>query len=80
MSDTLSQEQYEALAEFRFLADNYAGEEGRFRYGALLKRMGQPEAARDVFQRMLRNAQRMPDHYRDAQREWLRLARENAQA
>ena len=70
----------EALAEFRFLADNYAGEEGRFRYGALLKRMGQPEAARDVFQRMLRNAQRMPDHYRDAQREWLRLARENAQA
>jgi hypothetical protein len=29
---------------------------------------------------MLRNAQRMPDHYRDAQREWLGLARENMQA
>ncbi len=67
----------EARAEFQFLAENYPGEEGRFRYGALLKRMGQSDAARDVFQRMLRNAQRMPGHYRDAQREWLRLAREN---
>jgi hypothetical protein len=67
----------EALAELRFLAENYPGEEGRFRYGVLLKRMGQSDAARDVFQRMLRNAQRMPGHYRDAQREWLRLAREN---
>jgi len=60
-----------ALAEFEFLAENYPGEEGRFRYGALLKRMGQADAARDIFQRMLRNAQRMPGHYRDAQREWL---------
>ena len=70
----------EALNEFRFLAENYPGEEGRFRYAALLKRMGQAEAARDVFERMLRNAQRMPDHYRDTQREWLRLAGENVQA
>jgi hypothetical protein len=69
----------EALAEFRFLAGNYPGEEGRFRYGALLKRTGHSDAAREVFQRMLRNAQRMPGHYRDAQREWLRLAHENAQ-
>jgi hypothetical protein len=70
----------EALAEFQFLSENYPGEEGRFRYGALLKRMGKADAARDVFERMLRNAQRMPGHYRDAQREWLSLARENAQA
>lgn len=69
----------EALKEFEYLADNYPGEEGRFRYGALLKRVGKTDAARDVFQRMLRNAQRMPGHYREAQREWLGLARENAQ-
>jgi hypothetical protein len=31
-----------------------------------------------LIQRMLRNAQRMPAHYRDAQREWLRLAQENS--
>jgi len=67
----------EALAEFKLLADTYPGEEGRWRYGALLKRMGQADAARGVFNGMLRNAQRMPDHYRDAQREWLSLAREN---
>ena len=67
----------EALSEFKMLADTYPGEEGRWRYGALLKRMGQAEAARNVFNGMLRNAQRMPDHYRDAQREWLSLAREN---
>src|SRR5262245_59121120 len=30
----------EALAEFGFLADAYPGEEGRWRYGALLKRLG----------------------------------------
>jgi hypothetical protein len=29
---------------------------------------------------MLRNAERMPAHYRDAQGEWLSLARENSQA
>jgi len=69
----------EALPEFKFLADAYPGEEGRWRYGAILKRMGQADAARDVFQRMLRNAARMPDHYREAQGEWLSLARENIQ-
>jgi hypothetical protein len=70
----------EALAEFKVLADAYPGEEGRWRYGALLKRMGRADAARDVFQRMLRNAERMPGHYREAQGEWLSLARENSQA
>ena len=30
----------------------------------------------DIFQRMLRNAERMPEHYREAQHEWLALARE----
>lgn len=67
----------EALAEFKALAETYPGEEGRWRYGALLKRLGQGDAARTVFDGMLRNAQRMPDHYRDAQRQWLSLAREN---
>ena len=70
----------EALAEFKVMADIYPGEEGRWRYGALLKRMGQADAARDVFQRMLRSAQRMPEHYREAQEEWLKLSRDNLQA
>jgi hypothetical protein len=70
----------DALTEYRVLADAYPGEEGRWRYGALLARAGRAEEARGVFQRMLRNAERMPGHYRDAQREWLALARQSVQA
>ena len=69
----------EALTEYRVLADTYAGEEGRWRCGALLVRMGRAAEAGDVFQRMLRNAKRMPDHYREAQHEWLALAEQQTQ-
>jgi len=70
----------EALAELKVLADTYPGEEGRWRYGALLRRLGRADDAQEVFRRMLRNAERQPSHYRDAQRDWLELARENMQA
>jgi hypothetical protein len=70
----------EALAELKVLADTYPGEEGRWRYGALLRRLGRADDAREVFRRMLRNAERLPSHYRDAQRGWLDLARESMQA
>lgn len=67
----------EALNEFGILADTYPGEEGRWRYGALLARMGRLAEARDVFGRMLRNAERAPAHYRDSQKSWLQRARES---
>ena len=70
----------EALAEYRVLADTYSGEEGRWRFGALLTRMGRADEAKEVFRRMLRNAERMPAHYREAQNEWLALARGQMQA
>ncbi len=70
----------EALRELALLADTYAGEEGRWRYGALLRRLGRAAEAREVFRRMLRNGERMPAHYREAQRGWLDLARESMQA
>ena len=70
----------QALQEYRVLADTYAGEEGRWRYGALLVRMGRASDAAEIFRRMLRNADRMPEHYREAQREWLTLARGQMQA
>jgi len=69
----------EAVAEFKVMADIYPGEEGRWRYGAILKRTGKSADANDVFQTMLRRAERTPAHYRDAQQEWLKLARENLQ-
>jgi hypothetical protein len=70
----------EALNELKILADTYPGEEGRWRYGALLARLGRKPDAQEVFRRMLRNAERMPGHYREAQGEWLDLARETMQA
>lgn len=70
----------EALADLKVLADTYPGEEGRWRYGALLRRLGRGDDAREVFRRMLRNAERLPSHYREAQRDWLDLAREGMQA
>jgi len=70
----------EALAEFSVLADTYRGEEGRWRYGALLARIGRQQDALEVFRRMLRNAERQPQHYRDAQKSWLDLARQSMQA
>jgi hypothetical protein len=70
----------EALAEYRVLADTYSGEEGRWRYGALLSRMGRKQDAEEIFRRMLRNAERMPEHYREAQNEWLALARGQMQS
>jgi hypothetical protein len=70
----------EALSELKLLADTYPGEEGRWRYGALLVRLGHMPEAQEVFRRMLRNAERMPGHYREAQGEWLDLARQTVQA
>jgi hypothetical protein len=70
----------DALKELGVLADTYPGEEGRWRYGALLKRLGRAEAAHDVFRRMLRNAERLPQHYREAQKDWLDLARDSMRA
>ena len=70
----------EALAEYRELAERCVGEEGRWRYGALLKRLGRADAAQDVFRRMLRNAERLPQHYREAQKDWLDLARDSMRA
>lgn len=70
----------EALSELKILADTYPGEEGRWRYGALLVRLGRRPDAQEVFRRMLRNAERMPGHYREAQGQWLDLARETMQA
>ena len=70
----------EALPEYKLLADIYPGEEGRWRYADLLARMKRAPEAQEVMERMLRNAERMPEHYRDAQGEWLKLARQGLQA
>jgi hypothetical protein len=66
-----------AAVELQLLVETFPGEEARWRYGALLKRMGRAAEAREVFEQMLEKAQQSPAHYREAQKEWLSLAREN---
>jgi hypothetical protein len=64
-----------AASEYKVLSDYYPGAEAKVRYGQLLKRQGQHDAARQVLQELLDGAQLAPGHYRKVQREWLELAR-----
>ncbi len=64
-----------AASEYGVLSDYYPGAEAKVRYGQLLKRQGQRDAARQVLQELLDGAQLAPAHYRKVQREWLELAR-----
>lgn len=62
-------EEYEALVGYD------AGAEARYRQAALLKRMGQPERATDLFRRLVEDAELTSRHARQLQKEWLDLAR-----
>ena len=67
----------DALTEYESLAKQYPGEEARCRYGLLLQETGQPDKAREVFQRILLSARRSPRYYRKAQRKWINTARQH---
>ncbi|WP_240732328.1 tetratricopeptide repeat protein [Dyella terrae] len=64
-----------ALDEYRVLADSYPGEEGRFRYAALLARTQRITEAREVLNGLLDRARLMPGYYRRKEKEWLAAAR-----
>jgi hypothetical protein len=65
-----------ALHEYETLAASFPGEEGRARYGLLLKRMNRPTDAQQVFKQILARIKVAPKYYQRAQREWIELARE----
>ncbi len=60
-----------ALDSYRTLSTSYAGEEARFRYGALLKECGRFSDARDVFGDMLKRAKHAPRYYKKKEKVWL---------
>ena len=60
-----------ALDCYRALSTSYAGEEARFRYGALLKERGRFSEARDVFGEMLKRAKNAPRYYKKKEKVWL---------
>lgn len=64
-----------ALHEYETLAQAYPGEEGRLRYGLLLKRNGELDKARGVFAEILKRSNASPKYYQREQREWIDLAK-----
>ena len=63
-----------ALERYHALSTSYAGEEARFRYGALLKERGRFSEARDVFGDMLKRARNAPRYYKKKEKVWLESA------
>ena len=63
-----------ALHEYETLAPGYPGEEGRARYGLLLKRDGQLAKAGEVFSDIIKRAKAAPKYYQREQREWIEIA------
>ncbi len=63
-----------ALERYRTLSTSFAGEEARFRYGALLKAQGRFSDARDVFGDMLKRARIAPRYYKKKEKVWLESA------
>lgn len=70
-------EDSEAQEEYRVLAQSFHGAEGKCRYALFLKKTGQTEAARHLFEELLEEARLAPAYYRRAERQWLQIAKQN---
>ena len=64
-----------AEAAYAEAVEIFSGEEARSRYGMMLTVQGQTERARLIFEALLKNAERLPPYYRDAQAEWIKGAK-----
>jgi hypothetical protein len=67
----------EALAQYERVVPKYPGEEARCRYALLLEKLGQHERAQRVFREIVESVRGAPSYYRNRQREWLKIARQN---
>lgn len=65
----------EALAAFRTLIPIFVGLEARYRYGELLMRLGQTEAASQMFDEVLKHAKRFASSI-DDERRWVAAAKQ----
>lgn len=63
-----------ALMAYRELLPVYVGLEARYRYGALLARLGQQESALQIFNDLIRHAKRAPSPIEEEQ-QWANAAR-----
>lgn len=65
-----------ALEEYEAVSAYYAGAEAQLRYGKLLEQTGDREKALEQYRDIVDAADLAPRHYRKAQRQWIKEARE----
>ena len=65
----------EALAEYKRLVVYFPGEEARARYAMLLQKTGDTDAARVLYQQILKLLDGAPSRYQKAQKEWGDIAK-----
>jgi len=53
----------------------FRGEEARYRYGAMLKSLGQVDRANLLFREIIKNTERSPRFYQDVQSDWIKAAK-----
>jgi hypothetical protein len=70
----------QACDEFAALAKYYPGAEARYRYAALLRKIGETKRSHDELSQLLNDAELATKHYRKAQVEWLTLAKRDLQS
>jgi hypothetical protein len=68
----------EAADDYAALVTHAPGEEVRCRYALLLKRQGDRNAAKALFEEILTRSGRAPRHYRRHEQEWIDIARREA--
>ena len=64
-----------AILEYEAIADICPGEEARCRYAVLLKKQGYVEKAKELFEKILKNAELYPKQYAKFEKEWVKIAR-----
>ncbi len=64
----------DAKREYEVLLESYPGEQARVRFALMLKSQGDVSRADSLFSESLERSKRAPKHYREREKEWLRLA------
>jgi hypothetical protein len=65
-----------ALEQYESLIKTFSGEEAKCRYAKLLKKYGQNNKARELFEDILKKVQLAPRHYQKMQKHWVNIAKE----
>lgn len=64
-----------ALDEYKAVSAYYAGAEAKVRYAQALEKAGDSDAALNEYEDIVSAAELAPRHYRNAQKEWINLAK-----